>query len=287
MSTKHDEMIEAVASTVADGEEQFIASLKSKGITDVKKIAAMTANFRIAKNFSDLVTPEEMEECQKAAGYKKAAAKMIKMSEDMKALAGMIGDEDEPSDVPNHEENMQTTKKSDLDLREIVKAVRDQLQLDFKSELQVETKKRESVEAIVRELLSSNREQEFVSKADKEFRFVPASNKEIAATLKSAYDVSPESGKAIELILGRVNDALSQSPALKTFGTSGHRAGSGGDAWSKICALADQIVQKSGDGKMTKEKARAHVLKTDEGTRLYEEYLLENPAQRAKYHNER
>jgi hypothetical protein len=287
----NDQMIEAVASTAADGEAAFIASLKTRGITDAKKLAAMVANFRVMKNFSDLVTSEEMEEVQKAAGYKKAAAKLAEMGDEMKNLARMIGDTEEPSDVPNadvDEEDILKTKKSEqLDVTAIVKAVRAEIAAEFKEREAAFVKKNESLETLVKQALAVKEDHKFVAKAEKDLRYLPASTDEIVSTLKSAYAVSDENGKAIETILGRANDALAQSPTFKTFGSTGHRGRGGNDALVKVDELAAQLVQKSGDAKLTKEQARAAIWKSEAGAKFYDEYLEDHPAQRARLPHER
>jgi hypothetical protein len=286
-SNTMDPMIEAVASTVAEGEEQFIATMKAKGIVDAKKLAALVANYRITKNFSDLVTEEELEEVQKAAGYKKAAKKLHKIAEDMKKTADGMMDEDEEDEDDMYKGKK--TKKSDgeLDLSVIVEAVAGKLAETFKVREAEMVKKHDQLAGIVGELLSEDRKQYFTAKAAKDLRRVPAGTEEIAMTLKSAYDADPKLGESIENLLLRVNEALVSSPVLKSFGSTGARAGGSGDAWGKIQALAGQMVQKSGDAKFTSEKAVALVLKTEEGRRLYDEYLHENPAQRARNAGER
>ncbi len=293
-----DPLIEAVMSTPVEGEQRLVATWKAEGLSD-KEVAARVAKNRMEVGFADLLPDDDaVEPVAKGAmkGYAMKMKKMMdrmqkgmgedemmKMAEEMKAMySGMMEDDKAMGrgDDMDEDEKMKKTKKSlGGDAAAIVELVTKAMQ----PMLEAKNQEVETLKSTVAELLAADRESVFTAKAEKEYRHVPAAKEEIAQVLKSAHDVSPDVGAQIEKILTRVNEAVSSAPILKSLGSTGAASGGGGDAWGKINALAEQFVQKSDDPKMTLEKARTIVLKTQEGKRLYEDYLYENPAQRANY----
>lgn len=108
--------------------------------------------------------------------------------------------------------------------------------------------------------------------------FVGATD-DLAEILKAASEkLEPEQVEKLEQILTGANERISKSKLFEELGAK-HIVGgeSPGDAWSKIEKMADDLVEKAGDG-MTRDKAIDTVLKSNEGKRLYEEFSTQQLA---------
>lgn len=266
--------IHAVMSAPAEGEEQFVALMKSAGASE-ERVEAAVAAYRLQKGFADVLKSEDLAVIAKAAGYKKAAKK----GEDDEEESD--DEEDDKDDMPFGKKKKAATKKSaEPDFAQLDAATRAQVQAVFKSNEEL-TQKSANLEGIVKTLLDERTMGEYVAKA-KEFSHVPGKPEEIAVLMKSAHDSSPELAKGLEKLLQSMNEIVSKSALLGTIGSSGSGGSSGGSAWAKLEAMADGLVMKSSDGKLSKEQALARVMKSAEGRVLYAEYLGEHPAQRAK-----
>jgi len=126
---------------------------------------------------------------------------------------------------------------------------------------------------------------ESVAKAEKEMRISKefeekaaqfpkiGSVEEVSAMLRQAYDVNQESGEKLEQTFKAAAEKIDANDHLtKELGQSGDVA-SGGDAWDKIEALAEKLVEKDDD--MSQEQAVSKILKTKEGKKLYDDYQTE------------
>lgn len=265
------EVIQALISTAAEGEDALIETLKSQGVTDQEKIDAAVASYRIQKGMKDLVPDDVMANVAKSAGYE---------------LAAKADPKPEPKADPKPEPKAPARKS--LDLSNLDDKSRAAVEAVFKShDAQVE--KSSQLEAMVKSLsetvtsLKDEREtQQYVAKAESDFGHLPMSGTEIAAMLKSAHSVGGEFAAGFETMLGRVDEMISKSAMLTVMGNVRKQAEGG--AWSKLENLADGIVTKSAGSEhpMTKAQAMDFVLKTEEGKALYREYLGDNPSQRAE-----
>lgn len=112
---------------------------------------------------------------------------------------------------------------------------------------------------------------EFVAKAGelKNLSITPA---EFGPVLKSVNDTSPEAFEKVMTVLKAADEALAKSELFESKGSDAKIAGAG--AWDKIEKLAAGMVEKSSDG-LTKAKAIDLVLKSEEGKKLYSDYLNE------------
>lgn len=289
--------IQAVLDTPAEGEDEFVATLKSEGVTDEKAVAARVAHFRLTNGLSDLLPTQKKEDYDddKKKKSEDPMAKLKKMADRMKKAADGESDDDLEEMAAEMKKIMAEAKKAtakskddndvppqfkSLDPEAIVQAVTKSLAPVLKAR----NDEIEALKGTVAELIDQDRTSQFTAKAAG-YTNVPAASDELALVLKSAHDVSPDFGKQLEGILDRVNAAVGESPVFKSLGSNGHQSTGGGssDAWSRINQLAEQMVQKSSDKKMTLSTARSLVLKTDEGRKLYREYLAENPAQRSQH----
>lgn len=276
-----DPILEAVLTTPAEGEDQLVATLKSEGV-DEKAIAARVAQHRLATGYADVLGEPDL---KMAGDYRKKLKGMIDkarkgaMKEDeMKSMAEMLEEMLEEKSGDNKSAPAPTAKSDNVEA--IVAAVVQQMTPVLKSK----DEQIEQLAATVGELVQSHRQDVFTAKAQG-YRHVPAGKDELAQVLKSAHDADPKLGETVETLLKRVNEAMSSSSIFKSTGSTGLVPSDGGDAMSRINALAQQLIQKS-EKPLSEAKARAMVLKTAEGARLYDEYLMENPAQRAKTRDE-
>lgn len=267
------EILQAIVGTPADGEDKFLATLKSQGITEGEKISAAVAQFRIQKGMRDLIDDDTMASVAKAAGYEIAKAK--KEEED--------DDDDKKKPFPGAANPFGKKKKAkkSLDLNSLDDNTRAQVEAVFKSHEEI-AEKSAKLESVVKSLQDNAREKEYVAKAANEYGHIPMSDEDLGVMLKSANDASPEFAKNFEALLGRMNEAVHKSGLLTTAGAV-HRDQSSG-AWGKIEALAKGMVQKSVDGgsALSHDQARDLVMKSEVGAELYREYLGENPKQRGE-----
>lgn len=260
--------IKAVISTPAEGEEQFVATLKSAG-ADENRIAAAVAAFRIQKGFADVLKSEDVEAVLKAGGFKFPPKKK---------------DDEDMTDEEKAAAKKKATKKSgELDLAGLAPEAQAQVQAIFKSHEALEAKTGR-LEEVVKSLTEATLTREYVAKAAKEYSHIPGTAAELGLVLKSAHESSPELAKGLEKILSAVNGLVQKSALLSPSGVAGGAAPAG-SAMQRIETLAHGLTLKADNGKeMSKEQKVTYVCtKTAEGAALYREYLAENPAQRAQY----
>lgn len=269
------EVLQAIIGTAAEGEPEFLATLKSDGVTDQEKIDAAVASFRIQKGMKDLVSSDVMAAVAKAAGYE-ATAKAVKPNEgvDPKKPKATAGEPD-----PKASQTDRLGKSVDLaNLDPVTKA---QVEAIFKSHASME-ERAGKLEAVVKSLQDDKLEVHYVAKASKDFSHLPLGDQALGLMLKSAHELSPDFAKGFEGLLGKMDEMVEQSSMLTTMGAV-QKANQGG-GWDKLQALANGIVQKSAEAgqSMTNQQAVDLVLKTDQGKLFYREYLGDNPKQRAE-----
>jgi hypothetical protein len=243
--------LKAVLSTPAEGEEQFVATLKSAG-ADATRIEAATAAYRLQKGFADVLQPEDF-----------GVAKAHKEPD---------GDEREEMD----EEDEEDEKKSKKSKKNIAGSKSNDQTATTKSaddaRLVAVMKTAEVLSAQVKELSAKNEMLEYVSIAKSEFAHVPGSVEQLAVTLRDAHNAGPAVEKTILAALRSTNEITAKSDHMREIGTNG--GGQTGGAYQKIEALASGLTMKSDSGKeMSQAQKIAYVTSnTAEGRELYKQY---------------
>ena len=182
------EILEAVMSTPAEGEDALIETLKSAG-ADEDAMGAAVVQFRMQKGFKDVVPDEHFAAIAKAAGYvAKAEGKKPKKN---------------PFAKPDEDEGDEKVKKG---LETLDPEVRGTIEALFKSSKQTQDENKE-LRGVVKSLVDGQEEREYISKAEKQYEHVPGTSKEIGLVLKNAHGVSEEFGKNLEAIFGKFNDS--------------------------------------------------------------------------------
>lgn len=112
---------------------------------------------------------------------------------------------------------------------------------------------------------------EFVEKAS-EFKNLGIEANEFGPVLKTINEASTEAYDKVMGVLKAADKQLGESKVFESAGSDSKVAKSG--AWDKIEKLAEGMVEKSTDG-LTHAQAIDRVLKSDEGKKLYNEYMKE------------
>ena len=255
-------VLKAVLETPAEGEDQFIATLKSAGMTDQAKIDAAVTKYRMQKGLADKFDDGDDDVFLKAAGLE------VTPKADPK--------KDEPAKKSDPKPDESAVAKAVSALGPELKAI---LEPIIKSNAEKDVQIGE-LSTVVKSLQEDKVTATYVQKADK-LDFVPGNSEKLGLMMKSAYGVSDDFGKQIETLFGQVNTIVEKSSLLTSAGHPFLTEGQ--DAWTEIEEIAKGMVQKSSDASMTQAKAIDLVLKTESGADLYRRYLKENPAQRAQY----
>lgn len=166
----------------------------------------------------------------------------------------------------------QAIMKSDgtLNLEAVPAEVRPAVELIYKAQV-AEKNRADSLAAELKKERDTRREKEFVAKADS-FTHFSGDKAKLAKDLMALQDASQAAYDTMISNLELVEKQAKQidQDIFREIGTG--RAGiTGGDAYAKIEALADGMVQKSTDG-LTRDAAIQKVLGTTEGKKLYAEY---------------
>ena len=248
-----------VVTVVAEGETEFVETLKSEGASE-DRIAAEVAIYRIKKNCAD-VLPKVAKAHKEPDGDEQGA--------------------DESDDA-----YMKRAKKCGFEPKKKTAKSADsqEPEMDAKVEAMFKSmnEKLETVEKSNRELTDRNRKLEYITKAEKEFPYAPGSTEENAMLLKSAHDAGPKAEEAMLANLKRMSEFVQKNQTImQASGVAGGATGHG-DAEAKMQALAKSITMKSEDGRpLTDAQRMVQVMKTAEGRELYNQYLAENPKQHA------
>lgn len=118
----------------------------------------------------------------------------------------------------------------------------------------------------------ADKKKEIVQKAAS-FRHVALPQEDIVASLEEAASISPKSYERVCKSFETLNEQGRTSNVFAEYGSNLSSTGSTPDDFeAKINRMAEGIVQKSGDVKLTKEAAYAMALQSPEGQRLYSEF---------------
>ena len=248
-----------VVTVVAEGETEFVETLKSEGASE-DRIAAEVAIYRIKKNCADVLPRVE------------------------KAHKESDGDEGQGADESD-DAYMKRAKKCGFEpKKKTAKSADVETEMDAKVEAMFKSmnEKLETVEKSNRELTDRNQKLEYITKAEKEFPYAPGSTEENAMLLKSAHDAGPKAEEAMLANLKRMSEFVQKNQTImQASGVAGGATGHG-DAEAKMQALAKSITMKSEDGRpLTDAQRMVQVMKTAEGRELYNQYLAEHPKQHA------
>lgn len=251
--------IKQVLSVAAEGEEQFVATLKSENASP-ERIEAATVAYRLRKNCADLLKPEDLGVVEKAHQEPDGDEQgENETDEEFKARKAKKAASCKSESQTGIEPGFKPAKKS-----EEAPVEDPRIEALFKSN--------QALADQVKALVEKNDRLELESIAKSEFGHVPGSTEDLAKTLKAARDAGPETEKTVRAALKSINEMVSKSDHLNEVGTSG--SGMAGGAYQKIEALAEGLTMKADNGKeMTKAQKIAHVIaKTAEGRALYEQY---------------
>jgi hypothetical protein len=205
----------------------------------------------------------------------------------MKALGQLTGVPSAKECTPEHEEKIKKLEAENKKLKEeAVKKneggepeVPEAIQKRFDS-LEAENKAlKESNETITKSLEAQKDANElaaWVVKAKDELAHYPGkSTEEIAKSLHALHKVDPKLAEEHFATMKAASDALKESDILKSAGGNGGTVE--GSVMAKVEKMADELIEKSSDLNMTKEKAISEVLKRRSD--LYDAYLKENEHQ--------
>lgn len=244
-----DNILEAVLGTEAEGEAKVLETFKNAGLSE-KGMEAATGLYRLLTAFKDELNGEGVGSVIKAAGFEAPTKK----------------DEGTPTPEP--------TSKG-MDLNKMDPAVRQQVEAIFKSNKEA-IEKAEKLEKALNDERELRVVKEWTEKAETQFSHIPAKASELAVIMKSLHTVDGELAKKVEELLSTVNETVKKSELLVSKGRA-HMPSFGG-AWDEIVTKAKDIMAKSSE-KVTQAKAIDMFLATPEGKELYQQYLIENPAQ--------
>lgn len=132
-------------------------------------------------------------------------------------------------------------------------------------------KQNEELAKSLNEITEANLLKEYVAKAG-EFKNLSISPEEFGPVLKTLATQTPEAFEKVMAVLKAADEALKQTELFKSAGSEA--TVSTGDSWAKIEKLAEGLIEKSDKG-FSKAKAIEQVLKTEEGKKLYNNYMIE------------
>ena len=280
-----NEILKAVIETEIDDEDELIEKhlselIKKQKLSD-KAMNAAKGMMRLANAFKDEPGMKAvMDKLAGMAGYPAPTRGAREEEEEMRKAT--LAEEEKRKKSRHNEDDKPAPKKgavskSDLpeEFQAILKAQDDRIAEERTAreriEKQLETERRERVR------------KDLFQKCETDFCHGPGmSSDAMADMLMKAYDASNELGQALEKQWAETSKVVKQSNLLTAQGNGVGTGANSASAWGQIQARARDLVQKSLDTDLTAAKALDMVLKTDEGKRLYDQYLEENPAQRAR-----
>ncbi len=266
MSSDFLKVLKSVMETETDAEAKLAEVFDAQKMSE-QGMEAVRGALRILAGFKDQLPGDVMEKLASMAGY------------------------EPPSKEPGNEytEPKEGSKdgdpvtKSELSpevraaLEPVLKAQEDQIQA-----LKEQVAKSEAA-------LQAEREQRdleaWVTKCQAELPFYPGkSADELGKMLFTLHKQMPELAASQFEAMKQASVTIEKSQLLSDAGLRPSSTGSAtlhrnDTAWSKIQKMADGIVEKSNDLNLTKEKAIARVMKSAAGKELYNQYLIEHPAQ--------
>jgi len=136
---------------------------------------------------------------------------------------------------------------------------------------QEQNMKLKAAEEKILKMKDENDSKEYIAKAVSLTSNLGIDANELGNVLKSINSFDSDLSIKIENIIKTANDIVSKSALMKEVGSdvSGKTVSSKKEAWNKIEKKAEELVSKG----ITLENAISKVLETEEGQKLYNEYL--------------
>jgi len=258
MDEQFNEILEAVLKTEVDEESQLSEWIAKAKVSE-KGIAALKSALRILSAYKDELPKDALDKLAAAAGYPAP----------LKAK-GKKEDEEGGMDKKVKKEEAVSSEISP-ETQAIFKA--QEVEINALKERNAEIQKALHEEKTRREL------ETWIAKAKEELAYYPGkSSQELGEQLQKMHAVDPALAANQFEMMKLASNALKESAILKERGSMGSGSLTG-SAWEQITKLADGLIEKSADLKITKEKAVAKVLELRPD--LYQSYLEEHPRQAA------
>lgn len=184
---------------------------------------------------------------------------------------------DLPKQVDVSEENHEKGEAQPMD-KNVLKSL-DLTKVDPKVKTALEAVFKANEEAVKKALkLEGELKAERETRLDKELmdRAKAIGHGAVEKHFKIMKSLSTELRDEYESAQHAVTEQIKKGGIFKELGSARQGTINGGDAWGKIEAMANGIVEK-GDTKVSKAEAIEAVLKTAEGKRLYSEYMSAKP----------
>lgn len=240
------ETLKACIDIPLEDEDSVIDVLKSSGFSDKAGAAALGA-IRLINAFGDEFTHDGLSKVSEILGVKKGEPKMAEKEKEVVAdeavvKAADVNDEIKES-IAKAEERANEAEKR---LEEITKALN-----------------AERDERVLRE---------YVAKSKDEYSHIPGKAEDLGALLRDLHTSSPELCSKVEGVLKSADELLATSGAFSPAGTSNEND-AGSDAYSKLKALADSLIEKS---KTPMTPAQAFSKALSQAPELYEQYRAGN-----------
>lgn len=263
MNTEN-EILKAVLETEVD-EEAKIPELFEKKLS-AKAEGAVKMALRALSSYKDELPSDVMDKLAAAVGYPAPKEKEYPAPDKEKETKKAKGAEEEEDKM---DKKTQVKKTETEQVEKMLKSRDDELKAlkkenaEFRKSLKDEQDKRKV--------------DEWTARAKDELSHYPGkSAEEMGKMLKALEDTNPEIAKSQFEQMKQASDMLKESAMLKSAGAN-IVGTSESSAMGQIEKLAKDVMQKSEDLGMTKEKAVKFVL--EQRPDLYDAYLSENPHQ--------
>lgn len=240
------ETLKACMDIPMDNEDYANDVLKSAGLSDKAHAAALGA-MRVFSAFGDEFTQESLSKVSEILGVKKGEPKMA--------------DNEKVEEVA---EAVEKTAEVNAEIKEsIAKAEQRANEAEKRLEEITKALNAERDERVLRE---------YVVKSKDDYAHIPGKAEDLGELLRDLHNVSPDLCGKVEGVLKGADDLLATSGAFSPAGTSNSND-EGSDAYSKLKALADSIIEKA---KEPMTEAQAFSKAMSQSPELYEQYKAGN-----------
>ena len=177
---------------------------------------------------------------------------------------------EEEAEKAEDEEEEEDEEKIEKSLKSLPRNVRKQMTSLFKSQKQA-IAKAEKLEKALKVERDVRLRKEFISKAQKDFPYVPGkSPEEIGLMLKTLHGLAPKIATDLEGIFKSVSVTIEKTGLLKELGSGMSSGGDSASAYGKLDGIARGAVKKSGVS-----YAKAFETAMNQNPELYSQYLDE------------
>ena len=195
------------------------------------------------------------------------------MREALVSLAELLDFNKPEMEEPSMDQEIvqEETSQDDLNLASVPEEVRAQVEDLWKANEEA-VKKAEELEAVLKAERDERLTKEYIAKAEAEFGNIPGHGAdELGPMLKSLNAHDAEMAGKIEGLLKTMSQVLAKSEVFAEAGVTTQDAGSGKNPESQLDQLATQYSTETPG--VSYAKAYDSVLKSEEGRRLYAEYV--------------